>query len=278
MTAMVRQTAKRLEFEITAPLSMGLSLGELGNSHDSSASLSSSLKFTIIPVQYPRRQDIWLAPKGGEEDARQRIKSNRKTWRLLTPEIEGSLSFVTRSLGMIDASTESTSTIGTLSHGQALLDPSYGHGEFYEIEISITDGDFDQIRGIFLNGKPPSRISIWTPDIEYGIAPDGSDKIWEVETDTHGTVAKIIGFSLGFSTDIPRVGVGPRKTENEEENEQEQTRNLKEDILRCREGIQALCYGQANINAALAGIRTQVYIIIAVGIIVAIVAALHSKF
>ena len=179
---------------------------------------------------------------------------------------------------MIDASKEPTSTIGTLCHLQAYSSADFGQGESYEIEINITDNDFNQIRDIFPSGKPPSGISVWTPNIEYGNAPDGRDKVWEVETDTHGTVAKIVGFSLGFSTDIPRVGVGLKKTENEEENEREETAKLKEAILHSREDIQLLCFGQAAMNATLAGLRRQVYILIAVGVVIAIITAFHSRF
>jgi hypothetical protein len=269
-------TAKRLEFDVTAPLSMGLAQGKR-DFHESDG-LSPSLRFTVRPVQFPRRQTIWLAPKGGERDARQRAQFDAKTWRRLTPEIEGSLSFVTRGLGMVNASKEPTTTIGTLSHGQAYSSAEYGHGEFYEIEINITDSDFNQIRDIFLSGKSPSGISIWSPDIEYGNAPDGSDKVWEIETDSHGTVAKIVGFSLGFSTDIPRVDVGLKKTEGEEENEREETAKLKQAILHSREDIQLLCFGQAALNSSVVGLRRQVYILIAVAIVIAIFTALHLKF
>lgn len=179
---------------------------------------------------------------------------------------------------MVDASEEPTTIIGTLFHGQAYSSAEYGHNEFYEIEIKIADNDFNQIRDIFLSGKPLTGISIWSPDIEYGDAPDGSDKVWEVETDTHGTVAKIVGFSLGFSTDIPRVDVGLKKTENEEENEREETAKLKEAILHSREDIQLLCFGQAAMNATLAGLRRQVSILIVVGVVIAIVTAFHLRF
>jgi hypothetical protein len=67
---------------------------------------------------------------------------------------------------------------------------------------------------------------IWTPDLEYGYAPDGSDKIWKVWESKHSTFAKIVGFSLSFSTDIPRVGVGLKKSEDEEENEREEVAKI----------------------------------------------------
>jgi hypothetical protein len=82
---------------------------------------------------------------------------------------------------------------------------------------------------------------------------------------------------LAFSTDIPRVGVGPKKTENEEENEREETAKLKEAILHSREDIQLLCFGQAAINATLTGLRRQVYILIAVGVVIAIITAFRFR-
>jgi hypothetical protein len=171
-----------------------------------------------------------------------------------------------------------TSTIGTLTYGPAYSGADYGHGEFYNIEINLTEKDFNQLRDIFLSGKPPSAISIWTPDIEYGNAPDGSDKIWEALGTTYGTDAKIVGFSLGFSTDIPRVGVGLKKTETEEESEREETAKIKEAILHSREDIQLLCYGQATMNSSVAGFRKQIDILIAVAVIIAIITALHFRF
>jgi hypothetical protein len=81
MTAMQKETAKRLEFDITAPLSMGLSQGK--RDIYESEGLSPSLRFTIHPAQCPRRQEIWLAPKDGERNARHRLQFDSKTWRLL---------------------------------------------------------------------------------------------------------------------------------------------------------------------------------------------------
>jgi hypothetical protein len=256
---------------------MGLSRGKTGL--DEVEHLSPWLRFSICPPKFPNRQDIWLVPKGEGNEGTTRIEFDHQTWRRLTSEIEGSLSFVTRGLAIIEqASDVPTSTIGTLFHFPALASADFGHAESYNIEINLNESDFNQIRDIFLSGKSPSGISIWTPDVEYGNAPDGSDKIWEVYESKHSTFAKIVGFSLSFSTDIPRVGVGLRKTEDEEENEREETVKIKEAILHSREDIQLLCYGQSALNSSLSGLRKQINIVIVVAIVIAIITALHFRF
>jgi hypothetical protein len=278
MTATRKKTATALRFEITAPLGMGLSKGEdgLGAFEDEP---SPWLRFTICPSKFPDRQEIWLVPKDEKRDDTERLQFDRKTWRRLTPEIEGSLSFVTRGLDIIEeASDVPTSTIGTLSYGPAFDDAEYGRAEFYNIEINLNEKDFNHIRDIFLSGKSPSVISILTPDVEYGIAPGGSDKVWEVWETKCSTFAKITGFSLAFSMDIPRVGVGLKKTENEEESEREEMEKVKTAILHSREDIQLLCYQQAALNTSFGGFRKQINILIFIAVVIAIIAAFHFKF
>jgi hypothetical protein len=243
MTAIGKKTAKSLRFEITAPLGMGLSKGKAGLAE--SGDLSPWLRFTICPSKFPDdRQEIWLVPKSEGNEGTQRFGFDRKTSRQLTSEIEGSLSFVTHTPAIGEEASDG-STIGTLSHGPVFESAEYGHAEFYNIEINLNEKDFKHIRDIFLSGKSPSGITIWTPDVEYGNAPDGSDKIWEVWETEHSTFAKIVGFSLAFSVDIPRVGVGVKKTEDQEEHEREETEKIKTAILHSREDIQLLCYQQA---------------------------------
>ncbi len=75
--------------------------------------------------------------------------------------------------------------------------------------------------------------------------------------------------------DISRAGLGLKKTENEEENDKEETTKLKGAILHSREDIQLLCYRQAGMNAAIAGLRKPINIFIAV--VVAVVAALRLR-
>ena len=278
MTATRKKTAKALRFEVTAPLGMGLSKGEagLGAFEDD---LSPWLRFTICPSKFPDRQEIWLVPKDEKRDDTKHLQFDRKTWRRLTPEIEGSLSFVTRGLAIIEETSDvPTSTIGTLFYRPAFDDAEYGYAEFYNIEINLNDKDFNHIRDIFLSGKSPSVISIWTPDVEYGIVPDGSDTVWEVWETKYSTFAKITGFSLAFSMDIPRVGVGLKKTDNEEENEREETDKIKTAILHSREDIQLLCYQQAALNISFGGLRKQINILILVAVVIAIIAAFHFKF
>jgi hypothetical protein len=99
MAATREKTALGLQFEVTAPLAMGLSKGEAGLLRGSKE-LSPTLSFTICQPQFPIRQDIWLVPKDEKRDPTKRIafEFDRKTWRRLTPDIKGSLSFVTRGL------------------------------------------------------------------------------------------------------------------------------------------------------------------------------------
>jgi hypothetical protein len=272
------KTPKSLDFEITAPLAMGLSKGK-GWGRDESEHLSPWLRFTVCPSKFPDRQEIWLVPRSEGNEGTKRLGFDRKTWRRLTPEIEGSLSFVTRGLAIIEeASDVPTSTIGTLSYGPAFDDAEYGHAEFYNIEINLNEKDFNHIRDIFLRGKSPSGITIWTPDVEYGNAPDGSDTFWEVWETKHSTFAKITGFSLAFSMDIPRVGVGLKKSENEEENEREEAGKIKTAIMHSREDIQLLCYQQAALNISFGGLRKQINVLISIAVVIAIIAALHFKF
>jgi hypothetical protein len=145
------------------------------------------------------------------------------------------------------------------------------------IEVNLPGNELSQIRDAFLMGRQPIAITIWTPDVEYGVAPDGSQKVWGVRDDV-STFAAIVGFSLALSTDIPRIGVGPKKTENEEEEELEEAAKLREVILHSREDIQLLCYGHAALNSSVAGLRRQIYILIAVAIVIAIIAVFHPKF
>jgi len=266
------KTAKRLDFEIGCSVSMGLSKGNAGLM-GATKDFSPWLRFAISPTGFPNRQDIWLRPKSENGETRHGSFDSR---RRLTSEIRGSLCFVTRGLAIIEETSDvPTSTIGTFSHVPAYASADYGHAESYEIEISLNEADFNQIRDLFLRGKPPSGITIWTPDIEYGVAPDGSDKIWEIWESEHATFAKIVGFSMSFSTDIPRVGVGLKKTEDEEEKEREETAKIKEAILHSREDIQLLCYGQSALNSSFSGLRKQIYILIAVAIVIAILIALR---
>ena len=299
MAATREKIPRPLRFEIEAPLAMGLSKGAtwLGQPVDHLL----WLRFSVCPAKFPDRQTIYLVPKGAERsETTGWIRYNSKKWRRLTPEIEGSLQISVRPLGSPSRETQADAApllvdpsgadlhsntaeeagdatkpaIGKLGHGPEFSHSEYGHAEFYSIELNLPENEFDRIRDAFLIGKQPSAITIWTPDVEHGLAPDGSDIVWEV-WDEHATFATIVGFSMAFSTDLPRVGMGPKKTENEEENEREETAKLKEAILHSREDIQLLCYQQAALNSSVAGLRMQVYILIAVAIVIAIIAALH---
>lgn len=273
MIATRKKTAKSLEFEITAPLAMGLSKGSTWL--EESADASFWLRFSVCPLRFPSRQDIYLTPKEEDTDGATEIKYDSKKWRRLTPEIEGSLQFNMRSLADQEATDDTKAPIGILSHGPEYSSADYGHAEFYRIEINLPENEFRQIRDTFLTGKPPTSITIWTPDVEHGAAPDGSDKVWAV-WDAHSTFATIVGFALALSTDIPRVGIGLKKTENDEENDAEETAKLKEAILHSREDIQLLCYGQAAMNSAIVGLRKQINVLIAIAIVIAVIVALRA--
>jgi hypothetical protein len=86
---------------------------------------------------------------------------------------------------------------------------------------------------------------------------------------------------LGFSVDIPRVEIGLKKTENEEEGEREETEKIKTAILHSREDIQLLCYQQAALNTSFSGLRKQIGLLISVAVVIAVIAAIatfHFKF
>lgn len=282
MIATSEKTAKALTFEIKAPLGMVLSKGE--RAFEKSADASLWVRFSICPVKYPRQQTIYLVPKEEETAGIARAKSpdgmprfDLGKRRRLTSEIEGSVYFYARPQADQNVDDKAKPNIGTLSHGPGFSSSDYGHAEFYCIEINLPQNEFRQILDAFLTGRPPKEITIWTPDVEYGGAPDGSDKVWEV-WDAHHTFATIAGFTLAFSTDIPRVGVGLKKTEDDEENDAEETTKLKEAILHSREDIQLLCFGQASMNSALAGLRKQINVLIAVVVVIAVIVALGFKW
>ncbi len=275
MTATRKRIAKPLEFEITAPLGMGLSKGETGLRE--SADISLWLRFSVCPSELPSQQHIYLAPREEERDDVTRTRCDPKKWRRLTTEIEGSLRFNVRQVVDPESGEVTKPPIGTLYHAPEYTGSCYGHAEFYYIEINLLEDEFRKIWNAFLTGKRPTAITIWTPDVEYGDAPDGSDKVWEV-WDVHGTDATIVGFSLELSTDIPRVNLGPRKSEKQEENDLEETAKVKQAILHSREDIQLLCSGQAASNSSVAGLRKQINILLAVAIVIAVIMALHFKF
>ncbi len=275
MVATRMKIAKPLMFEITAPLGMGLSKGSTGR--EESVGASYSLNFSVCPSKFSSRQNIYLAPTGEDTGGAMPIEYATKKLRQLTAEIEGSLQFNMRSLPEQEVTDGAKAPIGELSHIPEYSSGDNGHAEFYCIEIGLPENEFRYIRDIFLAGKPPTSITIWTPDVEHGVAPDGSDKVWAV-SDVHGTFATIVEFGLAFSTDLPRVGVGIKKTERDEENDAEEITKLKEAILHSREDIQLLCYGQAAMNAAIVGLRKQINVLIAVVIGIAIVMILHFRF
>jgi hypothetical protein len=272
MTAMREKTEKSLRFEITAPVAMVLSGGKMG--FGTSADAAMWLKFSVCPKKFPNRQEIYLVPKEEETDSAAQVKGiprfDVERWRRLTSETEGLLEFHRQPQTDQEAYDEAKRNIGELSH----CPKSSGSAEFYFIKINLPENEFRQTLDAFLTGKPPQTITIWTPDVEYG-SPDSI--VWEV-WDAYSTFATIVGFNLSFSTDIPRVGVGLKKTENDEENDTEETTKLKEAILHSREDIQLLCCGQANMNSAIAGLRKQTNVLIAVAIIIAVILTLGFKW
>lgn len=272
MAATSKKIPRTLGFDIGAPLGMGLlkeedKLGKL-------STLLPWLKFSLTPLQYPDKQDIWLFYKPEDESE---LKNTDRKRRRLTADIEGSVSFITRRPESNEAGDgEAVSNTGTLSHYPRFDDAQYGHVEFYNIEIRVSEKDLNKIIRRLLSGKPPTRISIVTPDVEYGYAPDGSDAVWEVWETNHGTYARIVHFSLNFSTDIPRVGVGPKRAEDEEEREREQASSVRAAILQSREDIRLLCQQQATMNGALSGLRRQLTSLTCIMLFIAIVVALRS--
>ena len=148
MIATRERTAKRLAFEITAPLAMGLSKGSTGLEESTDASFW--LNFSVCPSKFPNRQTIYLTPKEEDTDSATEIKYNTEKWRQLTPEIEGSLRFNMRSIADQEAADDAKALIGTLSHSPEYSSADYGHAEFYHIEINLPENEFRQIRDTFL--------------------------------------------------------------------------------------------------------------------------------
>ena len=63
----------------------------------------------------------------------------------------------------------------------------------YGIELQLTEQEFSVVQALFAVGKHPLGGSIATPDLQYGNAPDGSDKEWDIVDCPY---AKITGFEL----------------------------------------------------------------------------------
>ena len=201
------RTARAIGFEITGTLGMGLSTGEAFASAPREPSWW--LTFSICPEKYPSSQEIYLARKE-KVQIYDSAKPYREPRRRLTSEIKGSLQI--RVLGLPDLQTGGASVaFGELSHGPESKREDFYYAVSYCIQINLPEAEFSEIRNAFLNGKAPTSITVWTPDIEFGFLPDGRDKVWEV-WDDHVTYAQITGFSLALSTDIPRVGIGPKKS------------------------------------------------------------------
>lgn len=257
-----------LEFEIIEPLSMGLSLGDRGT-WGSSVSVSPWLQFSIAPSKYPAsKQNIYIvSSKDSGSNSPPSIDGKEK--KKLSSNIAGNIRF---SILPIDA--DKSERWSYLTYVPEFSDSEYGHEEFLSMVLNLSENEFAQIRNLFVNGKPPSSISIWTPDVESGYAPDGSDKIWDVSSKREVT---ILGFSLNFSIEKPRVLVGIKKTENEQELQAEEEQKLKQAVIESRQDLQLLCYGLSEIKSSLGGLSKQLSTIIVIAILIAIFMAMHLK-
>jgi hypothetical protein len=270
-----RNTEKRLSFEVIEPHSMGFSLGRtgLGASDDSP---SSWLSFSIVPDKFPVKQNVWLLQTKIDTHApSESQKSDEPKRRLLTASIKGTLHFRMLSLDPDKAGNRTTVGVGALTYVPEYSSSDYGHNECYEIEVYLPEKEFTLIRSLFVSGKPPSAISIWTPDIAYGVAPDGSDKVWNVGSGF--STANIVGFSISFSTEIQRIIVGVKKTENETEKNAEDVLKTRQEIIESRHDIQLLCFGLSEVKTTLSSLRKQLNILIVIAAIIALFIAMRFR-
>ena len=120
--------------------------------------------------------------------------------------------------------------------------------------MTISEADFDKIIMLLAAGKHPSSVSIYTDEITFGNAPDGSDREWNVSEVRDAT---IVGCFLSLAVEPPRVLVGPKMSEAETEAAAENEEAFRRQATETAGGIQALCSGLAATNALLAALRAQ---------------------
>ena len=278
-----------LRFDIIESKAMWLHFGDVSCHESSFENSTQALSFSIKPCVYPDNQEIWLlSTEIKEASALEPSSVGEKKERQLTSNIEGNLIVKTlppefklrRPFDSVSQKIENETTpqtpipcVGHLTYIPGLRIPGERvEKEFYEIKVQLPEKEFIQIRSLLASGKPPLTISIDVSDIEYGNSGDGSVKIWDVNLNQ---VVDIVGVSIVFSTEAPRVMVGVKKTELELETEAEEEKQLKQAIIESRQDIQLLCYGVHDIKTMLGEVKRQLNTLVICILGIALIFGLH---
>lgn len=247
-----QQRTVSLNFDVSEPKTMGLRRG------DADLPDHSWLAFAIKPPTGFREQSIWLlsdVPEDAKEGTGTGFKSGTRWKRRLTANTPGTLYLRNANSAAADANGSNVAWCHEFSH------PEHYQEESYSIEIFLPEQEFADVRNLFAIGKPPSIVSVLTSDIDYGNAPDGSDRDWDIGATPH---LKVSGYSIGMSVEPSRVLVGPAQTDIEVEHAAERSEEVRLAILHSREDIQLLCLTLANTNTQIAKLRWQFNVLIVV--------------
>jgi len=237
-----------LRFEVGDARTMGFS-----NGADDFLPEEPWMSFSITPTKdYPDRQIIWMLSdnvKHSTSGSEQKTERDGQ-WRwILTEKTSGTLLLRSAKPGAPLKGDGSNVTWFPETSG---LD--YFSEESYSIDLLVPDHDFNDIRSLLAAGKPPSKVCVYTSDVEFDRAPSGNGREWHVGTTSF---AKVTAFSIGLSVAAPHVFVGLKKTEIEIEDAAERDEQLRQAVLESRQDIQLLCHGLANTNALVNAVRRQ---------------------
>jgi hypothetical protein len=180
---MVSRFVKDVRFRILDETSAGLQIGNIGAGSDASPWVT----YAIAPVLHPDKQTVYLDT--GPRDERFTSKGSR--WH--SGKIPGTVRF-----RLPPAGDEPTS-FGSLSHRPAVDDPEHGREESYHIEAWLPPAAMDNLWHSIRDGRPPIRLGIYTAEIDFGIAPDGSDRRWNIE-EKHSSQVGLEGIIVDYAT------------------------------------------------------------------------------
>lgn len=254
-----------LRFVVGDLLTMGFAAGR-ANFHDDGSWMSFSLAPDVS--DYPS-QTIWIRSKdpkhttGGNEIKRER--DGVISWGL-SSKTPGSLY-----LQSTKADGKAPDDGPILTWNPEFSSQDHYIAESFSIILHVQEKDFDSIRTLVAAGKPPVKVTIRSPDVESGNAPDGSDKVWRVDTSPY---ARVTAYSLGMSVAPQRVLVGSEQTEIDADETAERDAAIHQAILHFREDIQLLRFGQNAINGTLSAIRWQLSALVVLSIVSAALAVL----
>jgi len=234
-----------LYFDIIEPRSVAMRRGE--------ASLYSRdvswVSFKVAPdrIGYPR-QIIWLVSEENSpigKKCRPGSVRDGKRHRMLTDETDGFLRLRCFHGQQVEGNSEERDGISwCFEHSSS----DFYQAECYEIQVTLSEADFDKIILLISAGRYPSSIYVHTEEIPFGNAPDASDREWNL---SDSSFAAITGCFISTDIEPTRVLVGPKPTEAEEEAAAERESEAARQSADTANGVAALCSGLASTNALL---------------------------